>query len=751
MSPPNASDRDRWTRIEAICADALEVPAASRSAFLDRACAGDLDLRREVDSLLAAAAADPDYLARPLLAPADLPAAAAGDDPPPAAIGPYRIVRRLGRGGMGDVYLAIQKADDLERPVAIKVIRGATTAEVLARFRLERRLLASLDHPNIARLLDAGATADNQPFLVMEYLEGVPLDQYLATNTPPLAARLDLFRAIAAAVHHAHQNLIVHRDLKPRNILVTPDGVPKLLDFGIAKLLTADQTGARVETQTGYRLLTPEYAAPEQLAGGPITTATDGYALGVLLFTMLTGRHPQAALGDSLRDIERKILDTDPRPPSELAGAEWRRQLAGDLDTIVLKALAKEPHHRYPSVLAFAEDVERFQQRLPIVARPATLRYRVRKFVARNTAAVAAGAVAVAALLLTTAVTLVQSARVRAEAARVARERDKALEIRGFLMEMFGATGADQATGDTVSVRQLLDIQAALVDSSYADRPDVKAELMEVLADGYDRLGLYRKAAALATQALALRRAEHRTDHPDLAGALNLAGWIHHELGQADSAEPLLREAVAMRERLGPRHRTDLARSQNDLGVLFNATKRYPEAESVLTRSLAIRRELLGDNHRAVGITANNLAAAQYFQRNVAGATEHQTLAVRSLERAVGPDHQRTIVALGNLAAFKSVGGDLAGAEREYRDLLARQARLQGDRHPVTLRTIGILAATLTSRGQRDNDPASYREADSLYRTLIPAAEAVLGPAHPDVLRWRYRQKVLDSVMAATR
>jgi serine/threonine-protein kinase len=737
---------DRWRRVEALCFDALELAGGERAAFLDRECQGDAELRREVESLAAEIDRNPGYLERPLLALDAVSLAAfepsEAPEPIPATIGPYRVVSPIGRGGMGDVYLATRESDDIHQSVAVKVIRGASTGDVMARFRLERRMLASLHHPNIASLLDAGATPDGRPYFVMEYIEGTPLDAYCDANRPSLAARLDLFRIICGAVHHAHQNLIVHRDLKPRNILVTRDGVPKLLDFGIAKVLAgADTLGVSVETRTNVRLLTPEYAAPEQLTGGPVTTATDGYGLGVLLYELLTGRHPHVAAGDSYRDLERKILETDPtRPSAVVTDGDTRRQLAGDLDTIALKALAKEPERRYPSALALADDVERYQRGLPVRARPDTIRYRVRKFVARNAVSVGAAAVTVVALVVTTAVTLVQSARVRAESVRVTRERDKALEVRGFLMEMFGATGANQATGDTVSVRQLLDIQAARLDTGYRDQPELRAEIMEVLADGYDRLGLYRTAEPLAASALAIRRSLHRDDHPDLAGAINLLGWIRYEVGRRDSAEPLLREAIAMRQRLGPRHRADLARSQNDLGVLLNDAQRYPEAESVLVAALATRREVHGDDHRAVGITANNLAAAQYFQANLPAATETQALALRSLERSVGREHQRTIVALGNLAAFKRARGDVAGAEADYRDLAARQARLQGPNHPVTLRTAGALAAVVFDRGLLEGNAALVAEADSLFGEVVAGLEGALGPAHPQVATYLDRR-----------
>jgi serine/threonine-protein kinase len=606
------------------------------------------------------------------------------------------------------------------------------TEDVLARFRQERRILASLHHPNIARFLDASATEDGRPYVVMEYVEGVPLDAYCARAGLDLRRRLELFQVICAAVQHAHQNLVIHRDLKPRNILVTEDGVPKLLDFGIGKVLAPTESlSPSQDTRTNLRLLTPHYAAPEQIAGRPVTTATDVYGLGVLLYEMLAGRHPFDAVAAA--NLEQAVLETIPRAPSEEAGPAERRALQGDLDTIVLKALRKEPERRYQSAAALAEDIARHLRGLPVSARPDTLGYRARKFVRRNAAGVTAGVAVLVALVATTGVTIVQSRRVAREADLVRRERDKALEVRSFLMEMFGASGANRAVGDTVTVRRLLDLQSAAVATAYADRLELRAEMMEVLADGYDRLGLYPTAERLAVDALDLRRRIHPDGHPDIATSVSQVGWITHEVGRSREAAAILREAVAIRRAAGPRHHRDLARSLNDLGVVYNAISQYDSAEIVLSEALAIRRAEFGERHRAVGITANNLAAAYYYQGKPDDAIRTQQIALDAIQFELGPDHQRSIVALSNLVAFKRSKGDWAAAAPDFRELLERQTRVQGADHPVTARQMMSLGYALTQLAVgRPADPR-LAEADSLFRQAVGVFETKLGPAHPQV------------------
>jgi serine/threonine-protein kinase len=752
-------DRTRWDRIEAICDAVLQQPAAHRAAFITAACDADMELEREVAGLLAQLNAAPEFLERPIVdIAALLPGEPVVEAEPPERIGPYRIERLLGRGGMGEVYLAERTTEDIRRRVALKVIRrGMGSDEVLQRFRLERRILGNLQHPNIARLLDAAATEDGRPYFVMEYIEGVPITEYCDSRRLTITQRLRLVQTVCKAVQHAHQNLVVHRDLKPRNIMVTAEETPMLLDFGIGKVLAPSEAlGPAPDTRSDLRLLTPEYAAPEQITGGgaAVTTSTDVYSLGVLLYELLTGLHPYAAGKQTRQAVERAAVEETPTRPSVIISrphpadgpgaqqlsdrrgthpASLRRRLAGDLDNIVLMALRKEPERRYQSAAALGEDIQRHLDGLPVRAQPDTFRYRARKFVRRNAAAVVAASVAFLALAATTAVTLVQSRRVARESARVQQERDKAIEVRGFLMEMFGASGANRAVGDTVTARRLLDIQVAQAKAAYAERPELRAEMLEVLADGYDRLGLYAEAEPLAREALNERRRLLGERHPDVTPALNLVAWIMHERGQSQDAERLLQEAIALRRAAGARYRADLSRSLNDLGVVYNELARYAAAESVLTEALAIRRGMEGDRDRFVGITASNLGASYYYQGKLDSATALQEEAVAALRRSVGRDHQRSIVALGNLAAFKRAAGALPDAEADYRRLLEQQTRLQGADHPVTARAAISLAIVLVVRGTHTSNDSTLAEAEQLYRRSLGSLERALGPGHPQV------------------
>ena len=355
-------DPARWERIESICSAALECDASRRRQFVANACSGDGVLRAQVESLLRQLERDPAFLEQPIgdlrpLVGAELRAVSAS-----GTIGQYRLVRLLGRGGMGEVYLAVDEREGLQQHVALKIIRqGMDTEEVLRRFRLERRILANLSHPNIARLIDAAATADGRPYFVMEYIEGASLTDFCAERRLSVAERLRLFLQICGAVQHAHEHRIIHRDLKPRNILVGTDGVAKLLDFGIGKVLAPSEwLDASVKTATNVRLLTPHYAAPEQITGEPVTTATDVYTLGVMLYELLAGHHPHV-MGDEPRfDVERAVVETMPPPPSaRVADIELQRQLAGELDAIMLLALRKEPSSRHPSAAALANDLRR--------------------------------------------------------------------------------------------------------------------------------------------------------------------------------------------------------------------------------------------------------------------------------------------------------------------------------------------------------------------------------------------------------
>lgn len=716
-------ERDRWDVVQRIMLAALERPAEERRPYVERSAGADAALIDEVMELVEAHLSDPDFLEAPI-ATLDPDAAQGEGTRTPRTIGPYEVVRPLGRGGMGEVFLARQVTEEFTRSVAVKVIkRGMDSDEVVRRFRREQSILAGLVHPHIAQLHDAGITGDGRPYFVMEYVDGRRIDDFVRDRGLDLDARLALFRTVCAAVHHAHRNLVVHRDLKPGNVLVTEDGTAKLVDFGIGKVLDDTDADASL-TRTQARVLTPDYAAPEQITGGPVTTAADVWALGALLYELLAGRR---AFSGADRPEAGDVTGAGPLSPlpkvaddatSGLNARDMRR-LRGDLDNIVARAMHPEPDRRYDSAAALSDDLDRFLNGLPVQARPDSLGYRARKFVSRNRWAVATSAAVAAGLVAVTVTTAIQSRR-------VARERDKAEEVRGFLLETFGASAADGLTGDSVTVRQLLDRQAALVPTAYADDPELEAEMSTVLAEAYERLGLYDDAAQLADRALALRRTLHAPPHRELAAASNLLGWITFQLGDGDRAIELLEASVADWRAVGRAEPAGLARALNDLGVVYDRFERRDEAESLLREALETRRSLGDGDDRSVAITSNNLAALLYRKGDYTAADSLGTVALNALRASVGPDHQRAIIAQSNLATIRMVGGDWDGAAELQADLISRQARIQGRDHPRTASAMVIYANTLVRQGRWDR-------AEEIAAEALAIQERVLGPDHRDL------------------
>lgn len=720
-------DEARWQRIEEICFGAMALEGHERTAFVDRQCEGDPVLRARVEALLRAAADRPDFLTRPIIV---LPGDASVEDdadtgPAMDQVGPYRIVRPLGHGGMGDVYLAVREGDGFSRTVALKVMRrGIDTDRVLERFRQERRILAELRHPNIAALVDGGATEDGRPYFVMEFVEGEPIDAYCERKQLGVRERLELVRTVCSAVAHAHQNLVVHRDVKPANILVTEAGRPKLLDFGIGKVLAAEGDGTRPVTVFEEGPFTPEYAAPEQLRGGPITTATDVFGLGALTYLLLTGRLPWDVADGDRRDV-LEARTREPLPPTAVA---TRNGKLAEVDAIVLKALHPDPERRYPGPLALAEDIARLLEGRPVHARRPSAVYTARKFVARNRTAVAATLVLAASLVGATAYTWRQSQRVAAE-------RDKALEVRGFLLETFGAAGPDRATGDRVTARALLDGQAATVLDHYADDPALRAEMMMVLAEGYERLGLFSEGEEWAARAVE----ESGVLGPgELASAQTLLGWVRHQRGRSREAEALILEAVELARDAAGAERT-LARALNDLGVVREALGAYEAALAAHEEAMTLRTRLFGPGHRSVAVSASNIAVIQYRLGDVPAAVAEAERALELMQAAFGPDHQRAIIVQSNLAVFKIVNGDLAGAEADYRELLERQRRLQGEEHPVAVRVMMSLASVL---GQQEK----WKEAESVLREALRIQNDRVEPNRPEVA---FSMALLGDVISA--
>ena len=573
----------RWREVQRVLLETLELPAPERAGFLEHSCVDDPALRSEVSSLLASAEEAGDFLEVP--AGGAVPGDEEDEEPRRGGIGPYRVDRLIGRGGMGHVYLAVRADEQYTKRVAIKVVkRGTDTDFVLGRFRRERQILAGLDHPNIARLLDGGNTNDGLPYFVMDYVEGEPITAFCARRGLSVSGRLALFRTVCGAVQFAHQNLVVHRDLKPANILVTAEGVPKLLDFGIAKLLNPDlEHDATDQTVPGLRLFTPDYASPEQIRGERITTASDVYSLGVLLYELLTGHRPYRVTSRTPEEIGRQVLETEPEKPStavvrplEAPGAttggvvageprKLRRLLTGDLDTIVLKAIRKEPHRRYASVEQLSEDVRRHLAGLPVSARKDTVGYRAGKFFRRHKTGAAAGVLVLLSLLGGIAATSWEARIARQERQRAERRLQDVRQVaNSFLFEFHDAIAplAGSTPARELLVRRALEYLGTLAREAGTD-PSLQREL----AGAYEKLGeiqgglganLGDTAGAVASYraALAIREALLASDPGSLADADSLAGCLETLAGilgraaGADESFRLAQRALAVRERL---------------------------------------------------------------------------------------------------------------------------------------------------------------------------------------------------------
>jgi len=488
---------DRWQQVDSLLQRSSEMDPSERTAFLNEACGEDLELQSEVERLLAHADKTLGFLKTPV-AEAARELTLVG-----RRIGSYVLLRVLGEGGMGRVFLAARADEQYQQFVAVKLMHAGLwqSQMMLQRFQRERQILANLSHPNIARLLDGGMTPDGSPYLVMEYVGGTPIDEYCRKKRPSIKARLELFRKVCLAVEYAHKNLVVHRDIKPANVLVTEDGTPKLLDFGIAKLLDPDNEGQKLpKTRLTERLMTPEYASPEQLRGESITTATDVYGLGVLLYELLAGEQPFAEQTANPLEMVRQICEVDPRPPSAVAlRSPDRESLRGDLDAITLKALQKDRSRRYGSPSELAADINRYLNNQPVLARPATAAYRARKYFQQHRIGVSMAAF-VAVVLVSFAVA--QSFELR----RTRRERERADRVTEFMTSMFRVSDPSEARGNEIRAREILDKASNNIATGLSKDPQLEAQMMHVMGTVYGSLGLYSRSETLLRQAAEIRK-----------------------------------------------------------------------------------------------------------------------------------------------------------------------------------------------------------------------------------------------------
>ena len=795
---------------------ALALPASERSAYLENACAGNEPMLAEVQSLLGAHAKAGSFLRSPALERATPDSIPSPPSPITAApphesrdanlglvVGAYRIKRRIGSGGMGSVYIGERVGSDFQKRVAIKFIKtGMDTEEILRRFRNERRVLANLEHPNIARLIDGGATEDGRPYLIMEYVDGIAIDQYCAVHHLSTTDRLSLFRQVCAAVQSAHDQRVVHRDLKPGNILVAA-GIPKLLDFGISKVLRPEGVEQTMDhTVAGARFLSLKYASPEQVRGDPVTTSSDIYSLGVLFYELLTGVSPYPETDRGAEVRIRQITEHHPERPSQRAlrdqrpsrarGVSWRPanwrprdRLSRDLDTVVLKALRKEPERRYASAAQFSDDLGRCMSGDSILARPDSLRYRIEKFVVRNRVALIAGtlifAVLVASsvvstgLLVLAAVAVValylQSTRSKNSAqearAEAEKQRGAADEISRFLQDMLETIHPESAQGrDVTLLREILDAAAQRVDRELAGRPEIAASLHLTIGNTYRNIAHYESAELHLENALRLRRENLAADDPRITEAVvhlakcgfdsgslrkskslyeealarretshtampelvyaeirNELGLVDQALGDVSRAESNFRKALEIRRRQLGDHHLDTAGSLNDLGQLLDVTDRSEEAEGCLREAMEIRRRYQGEHPLHFANSLHNLAGCL---RDLGRFEEAEPLFLNAIElkRSVLEErHPSLAITLNNYAIQLSLQRRFEEAEPLYRETLETQRQVLGPDHADVGTAINNLGTLLRNTGRDD-------EAEALFREAVDVYSRALGPDH---------------------
>ena len=758
---------ERWGQVQRVLDGALALPADDVAAFLDRECAGDPELRREVEELLESCERAEGFLEHP---PVRLAAALVNERSSPAGrrIGPYLVTGEAGRGGMGVVFLAERSDGQFRQRVALKVLpRGLESDHAIRRFLDERQILASLTHPGIARLLDGGVTDDELPYFAMEYVEGTSIDRYCDEFRLGIDARLRLFASVCDAVQYAHQNLVVHRDLKPSNILVTADGAVKLLDFGIAKLLSNDMpNGVGVAsdelTRSGGRWLTPRYASPEQISGAPVTTVSDVYTLGVLLYELISGHSPYRVSALTPSELMRAVCEEEPvRPsvavlrsesvtrgdgsmssavPDEVARARalrpdrLARRLRGDLDTIVLTAMQKEPARRYASAGALADDVRRHLTGQPVLARPDTLRYRASKFVRRHRVAVTAGG-ALALSLVAGAVGIArQNAVASRERERAQREAATAARASQLLVDMFRLSDPDVAKGTTITAREMLERGTQRVETDFAGDPALQAVLLREIGRIYQNLALTDDAERLVRRAVAVWRREEPS--AELAAGLQQLGEIEASRAKFPEAEPYFREALTLRRSLHREPHDDVAASLRGLGEALVRQRKANDAEPLYREALTLERRLHGENSPHVASTLYGLAVT-FHDRGVDGAEPlfREAVAIyRTIPATHDPVAATVRYSLAQLLLFKQ---QYAEAEPLFREAIQLRRTIYPPGHRMLVATQSGLGAMLYNTSQ-------LAEGEALLRDAVETGSATLGSNHPDIIELK---QILGAVL----
>lgn len=724
-------DAPRWERIQALFHEAADLPPAEHRAFVEARTADDPSIAADVLGMLAEDRREGTLLDRPIGEVAGNVLGAPAADPALKQIGPYRLIRLIGEGGMGMVYLA--ERVDLGNKVAIKILRDAwVTPARRERFAIEQRTLAQLNDPSIARLFDADTLQDGTPWFAMEYVEGVPIQEYCAAHRCTVPRILELFRAVCIAVLHAHQHAVIHRDLKPSNILVTPDGQVKLLDFGIAKQLETLDSDPKL-TRTGSRLMTPAYASPEQIRGGRLGVQTDIYSLGVILYELLVGRPPFDLSNLTPGEVDRTVLERRPERPSDAARQDpaWsaatpasrsRRAASwADLDVLCLVAMQKDAARRYPTVDALIRDIDHYAREEPLEARHDTAGYRLGKFLRRNWKEVSVTAVVLLAVLGLVTFYTIHLTRARNDAVRQAERTRRIQEFMNHLFE-----GGDEAAGPADSLRVVTLLARGVQEArSLASDPTIQADLFQTLGAIYEQLGDLDRADSLLTESLALRRTHLGPNDPDVARGMVALGLLRSDQAKFDEAEKLIRGALAIERHGTPEETRATARSMTALGTVLENRGTYDQAIAALTEAArldSIARVPMPD--RTPMLT--ELANCHFYSGNYS-ISDSLNRVVLDLDRErYGPRHPNVASDLINLGAVQQEMGHYAEAERYYREALGIYRGWYGENHFETAASMTMLGRTLIFQKR-------LAEADSLLEQALAIRERVYGPNHQSV------------------
>jgi serine/threonine-protein kinase len=715
-------------RTEEVFLAAVELEDSARSAFLDQACAGNPAMRREVVSLLAVAAASEQYF--DALAGRIGLSRMVGETPAAGSqrqLGAYRLERLLGRGGMGAVYLAERADAQFEKQVALKVLPiGLGDSVGRARFVAERQILARLVHPNIARLLDGGVTDEGTPYFVMDYVDGAPIDVYCDDNRLDTDSRLVLFCEVCAAVQYAHANLVVHRDLKPANVMVDGDGCVRLLDFGIAKMLDADAADPGL-TREG-RPLTPMYASPEMLRGEAVTTAADTYALGVLLHVLLCSRAPFRLDGLTGAEIVAVVSDQLPPKPSEVAVQSQPRlaaRLRGDLDTIVAKALAKDPRQRYQSAQDLQEDIQRHLARLPVRARAPTLGYRALKFLRRHPAGVASVATATVLMVVIAALAVNYTVTTARQAVIIAEERDRAEQIQQFLLSLFAEADPNQAKGAEVTAREILDRGAERVRSNLGGGSRTRADLSEAIASIYSSLSMHDSAQSLLEESLTLREQVHGAASAEYANTVQALAQLAETKGDYATAESLARQALQTRRQLG--EPIGLVSTALRLGTIVHRRGDLDAAESLYREALETARDELGERHDLLASALHALGSLMEHQGRLADSEELHQQGLEIRRELLGDEHLDLIESYYNLGSVQHAQGRFDPAKQNYQHALEISGTLTPDGNADAAYMINALATVHQELGEHELAENRFREALDVLNRYFEADHPNIG------------------------